>query len=330
MNALRSQAVVSRISSYLPETIVDNHELAQLAAHWTPEKIFEKTGIRERHVAGEGECASDLAYNAALRLIMQDESLKSSIDYLIFCTQSPDYPLPTTACLLQDRLGLSTTCGALDFNQGCSGYIYGLGLANGLIESGQAKHVLLLTGDTYCRFLNPEDVGVRTLFGDAGTATLISVREQSNRSIGPFLYGTDGSGGDNLCLKRSGNRCQPAEEDPGWYLIMDGPEIFTFALEAVPASVNGLLSKASKSLNEIDLFVFHQANRYMLEHLRHKLRIPEDRFVIEMETTGNTVSSSIPLALESAEAKGQLRPGMLVMLIGFGVGYSWGGTLVQW
>lgn len=331
-------AAIRHISCYLPPTVLTNDELAPLAEHWTPEKIFEKTGIRERHIAAPDECASDLACRAGEQLLQEVNIDRTEIDYLIFCTQLPDYPLPTTACLLQQRLGLPTTCGALDINLGCSGYVYGLGLAQGLIETGQASRVLFLTGETYSKVLRDDDVSVRTLFGDAGSATLIESVPAGHRLIGPYVYGTDGSGGPNLILRRNAWRSEavsvghhPADQDSeNDSLFMNGPEIFTFTLTAVPKAIRALLQRAERSMDEIDLFVFHQANQYMLKHLRDKIGIPEEKFVIAMEHAGNTVSSTIPYALQTALQDDRLTPGKLVMLVGFGVGYSWGATLVRW
>lgn len=331
-------AAIRRISCYLPTRVLTNEELAPLADHWTADKILEKTGIRQRHIAAPSECASDLACRAAEQLLNDDASDRDLVDYIIFCSQLPDYPLPTTACLLQERLGLSTACGAVDINLGCSGYVYGLGLAQGLIETGQARHVLLLTGETYSKVLREDDIGVRTLFGDAGTATLVEAVAAEDRLVGPYVYGTDGLGGPNLILTRhswrattqaianAGVRPSNAAE----VLAMNGPEIFTFTLKAVPKLVRDLLQKANRQLDEIDLFVFHQANQYMLNHLRDKIGIPEEKFVIAMEHVGNTVSNSIPYALQTAIEDGRLISGKLVMLVGFGVGYSWGATLARW
>lgn len=331
-------AAIRHIACYLPATVLTNDELAPLAEHWTPEKIFEKTGIRERHIAAPDECASDLAFQAGEQLLNDTGVDRNRIDYVIFCTQLPDYPLPTTACLLQDRLGLPTACGALDINLGCSGYVYGLGLAQGLIETGQASHVLLLTGETYSKVLRDDDVSVRTLFGDAGSATLIEAVSTDDRLIGPYVYGTDGRGGPNLMLKRNawrtaavtvGEHIDESRTDSD-ALTMNGPEIFTFTLKAVPKAIQALLQRAERQLDEIDLFVFHQANQYMLTHLRNKIGIPQEKFVIAMEHAGNTVSSTIPYALQASLQDGRLTPGKLVMLVGFGVGYSWGATLVRW
>ncbi len=332
-------AKLEAIEYYLPETIVSTQQLAAEFPEWSVEKIDDKTGIRERHIAAPGECSSDLAVAAARKLFDSGVCRPEEIDFVLLCTQSPDYFLPTTACLVQDRLGIPTTAGALDFNLGCSGFVYGLGLAEGLIASGQAQKLLLLTAETYSKFLHPRDKSVRTLFGDAAAATLLTAGPQP--SFGPFVYGTDGAGAPNLIVPAGGMR-QPhtaetaiaAEDDSENIrsqdnLFMAGSEIFTFTLSAVPKSIAALIEKAQLSLDQIDLFVFHQANRFMLEHLRKRLKIPVEKFQVSMSHCGNTVSSTIPIALKEAEREGRLQTGMTVMLVGFGVGYSWGATLLR-
>ena len=261
---------------------------------------------------------------------------------MLLCTQSPDYFLPTTACTLQSRLGIPTSAGALDFNLGCSGYIYGLGLAKGLIESGQAHNILFLTGETYSKFIHPDDRSVRTIFGDAGSATLLQgvPMESAIEPIGPFVYGTDGRGAKNLIVHAGALRKAALEgevEKDAFdnirgpeNLYMNGAEIFAFTLRTVPAAVEAVLQKAEISLDDVDLFVFHQANEFMLKHLRAKIGIPEHKFVLSMRDVGNTVSSTIPIALRNCLDQGRLQPGSRVLLVGFGVGYSWGATILRW
>ncbi|MBV8135453.1 MAG: ketoacyl-ACP synthase III [Deltaproteobacteria bacterium] len=333
---------IRAIDTYLPEQVLSTADLAQEFPEWSVEKIDKKTGIRERHIAGPDECSSDLAVAAARNLFASGACRPDDIDFVLMCTQSPDYFLPTTACLVQDRLGIPTSAGALDFNLGCSGYIYGLGLAEGLIATGQAGNVLLLTAETYSKFLHPRDRSVRTIFGDAAAATLISAGDIDEPAIGPFLYGTDGSGGTNLIVPtgaarkaRTAESAVAVEDDSGNVrsgdnLFMDGAEIFNFTLESVPKAVSGLLAKAGLTVDQIDLFVFHQANQYMLDHLRKRIQLPAEKFLISMAGCGNTVSSTIPIALQSAQREGRLQSGMRLMVVGFGVGYSWGGTLVRW
>ncbi|MCA9073580.1 MAG: ketoacyl-ACP synthase III [Planctomycetaceae bacterium] len=330
-------ATISAIEYHVPEHILANDELADVSEIWSPEKIEAKTGIVERHVASSGECSSDLAVAAANKLFASGAVRPEEIDFVLLCTQSPDYLLPTTACLVQERLGLSNTVGALDINLGCSGYVYSLGMAKGLVETGQANNLLLITADTYSKFIRDEDLNVRTLFGDGASATLIR-NDPSLASfepaIGPMVYGTDGAGGENLIVKQSGLRIfQPDDDteltDDRGRLFMNGPQIFTFTLKAVPKLVNELLDKSDRKLDDVDLFVFHQANQYMLDHLRKKIGIPEERFVSAMSHCGNTVSSTIPIALKHAQLDGRLRPNDTVMLVGFGVGYSWGATFIR-
>lgn len=333
-------ARILAIEFHLPEQVLTSAGLAAEFPGWTVDKIQSKTGIEERRIAGADEFASDLAVQAAEKIFAAGTA-RDSIEALLYCTQSPDYFLPTTACLLQNRLGLRTDIAALDFNLGCSGYIYGLGLARGLIESGQAQRVLLLTADTYSKFIHPGDRSVRTLFGDAAAATVIEASESAGGLNGPFVYGTDGRGAENLIVPAGGLRT-PRREDAAVvtdeagnqrsanHLYMNGPEIFNFTLRIVPATVEAIFTRSGLTTEDIDLFVFHQANQYMLEHLRKRLGVPAEKFVVSMQKCGNTVSSTIPIALRMALESGRLRPGMKVMLLGFGVGYSWGGTIVEW
>jgi 3-oxoacyl-[acyl-carrier-protein] synthase-3 len=333
-------AEITAIEYYLPTSVTTAEDLAKEFPEWSAEQIAAKTGIRECHIAAAGECSSDLVATAANALFASGAANPAEVDYILFCTQSPDYFLPTSACLLQSRLGIPTSAGALDFNLGCSGFIYGLGLAQGLIETGQAACVLLLTGETYSKFIHPADKSVRTIFGDAGAATL--VRGGGGSKWGPFVYGTDGAGAENLIVPTGGMR-EPRGAEAAVdvtdefgntrsraHLFMDGPEIFNFTLNRIPKAVSELLERAGKKFEDIDLFVFHQANRYMLEHLRKKMRIAPEKFCISMEHCGNTVSSTIPIALKTAAAEGKLKAGDTVALVGFGVGYSWGATLMQW
>jgi 3-oxoacyl-[acyl-carrier-protein] synthase-3 len=323
-----AQARISAIDYYLPDQVLTNEELAASFPEWTSAKILAKTGIAERRVASAGQCASDLAVEAARKLFQRGVCEPLEVDYLLFCTQSPDYFLPTTACLLQERLGLPQSAGALDFNLGCSGFVYGLSLAKGLVETEQARRVLLITAETYSKFIQPSDQSTRTLFGDAAAATLITTAAgDTNRTwIGPFVFGTDGRGGLNLVVRGGAMR----DPDCPASLYMNGPEIFNFTLRAVPAAVNRLLAVSNLTLGDIDLFVFHQANQFMLDHLRRKLGIADEKFYLALRECGNTVSSTIPIALSSAAAVGRLQPGYRVMLVGFGVGYSWGATLIHW
>lgn len=324
------RAVISSVAYHLPEARLTNEDLAAEFPGWGAEKIADKTGIRTRRIAGPQETSADLAEVAARRLFAENTVQASEIDFVLLCTQTPDFSLPTSACLLQHRLGIPTSAGALDFNLGCSGYIYGLSLAKGLIETGQARRVLLLTGETYTKLLSPADKSVRTIFGDGGAATLLEGIESTEERIGPFVLGTDGSGGPNLVCHHGGWRGPAAEAAGRTDLWMNGPEIFNFTIKVVPDAVATLLRKAGHEMDGIDLFVFHQANLYMLEHLRKKMGVPPEKFAVSMEDKGNTVSSTIPIVLRDLLDQGRIKPGMRLMLVGFGVGYSWGAVIVEW
>lgn len=333
-------ARIAAVDYYLPEAVLTNEDLSREFPEWSVEKISSKTGIHRRHISGPDEFSSDLAI-AAGRLLFEQRGIDpQSIEYLIVCTQSPDYFLPSTACIVQDGLGIRTSAGATDITLGCSGYIYALGLAKGLIESGQVSNVLVITADTYTKFINPVDKSVRTIFGDGAAATLVTDDGRAD-AITAITYGTDGTGGKSLIVPngglRSGTKLQPNSDasvreliSTGYDLYMDGPEIFNFTLRIVPSTVEEILAKAGAELEDIDLFVFHQANAFMLEHLRKKLKVPAEKFFVSLAESGNTVSSTIPIALADAERAGVLVPGMRVMLLGFGVGLSWGGLVAQW
>lgn len=335
------KAAITTIKTYLPEAVLTNDQLAAQLGAWDAGQILEKTGIRERHIAQQTECSSDLGVETAKKLFQSGACAPGEIDFLLFCTQSPDYYLPTSACLIQDRLGLPTSCGALDFNQGCSGFVYGLALAKTLVETGLANKVLLITAETYSKFINPRDRSVRTIFGDGAAATLIEPVESEVDLIGPFVFGTDGRGANNLIVPvgglrqrfRSDSAVEHEDEGGNWRseqdLYMNGPEIFNFTLQSVPAAVKQLLQKSGRTLEQIDFFVFHQANKFMLERLRNKLKIPTEKFWLNMECVGNTVSSTIPIALEGARQENKVQPGQRVMLVGFGVGYSWAAGIIQ-
>lgn len=336
------RATIKHIEFYLPEKVLSNADLSAEFPDWPVEKIEEKTGIVERRIAAQGECSSDLGAAAAQKLFATGVCVPSDIDFILFCTQSPDHFLPTTACTLQRRLGIPTTAGALDFNLGSSGYVYGLALAQGLIESGLSKKLLFLTAETYSKFMHPADKSVRTVFGDAGAATLLTAVENSESALGPFVFGTDGSGARDLIVPTGGMRtprtAESAVSKPDASgnlrsednLFMNGGEIFAFTLREVPRLVDQLLERAGRNKDDIGLFVFHQCNKYMLDVLRKRLKIPPERFYVHLQECGNTVSCTLPIALKAAESEGRLKAGDLIMLVGFGVGYSWAGTLVRW
>ena len=329
------KAYIKAVDYYLPDRILTNEEIVRLFPQWSAEKVASKVGILERHIAADDETATDMAFKAAQKLFSNNSHLRESIDFILLCSQSVDYKLPSSSCILQHWLGVKKTCGALDFNLGCSGYEYGLAMAKGLIVSGVATNVLLLTAETYTKYIHPEDKGNLTIFGDAATATIVST--DGFGEIGEFELGTDGSGAEYLMVKtggsrivnRTGNVALDSNGNNKWddNLYMDGGTIFNFTSDVVPTMVERLLEKEKISQDDIDLWIFHQANKYMINYLRKLMEIEKDKFFIYMEKVGNTVSSTIPIAI--TEALKQERLHGIVLLAGFGVGLSWGATVVS-
>lgn len=329
-------AFIKAISYYLPKRVLTNEELVKEFPEWSIEKVAQKVGVDSRHLAADNETAGDLAEKAACILFEENQIDPKTIDFLLLCTQSPDYFLPSTACILQNRLGIATTAGAFDFNLGCSGCIYGMALAKSLIAGGIAKNVLLLTAETYNKYLHYDDKSNRSIFGDGAAACLIS--SDGIAKIGEFVLGTDGSGADNLIIKTGASRCSHHtglstvdSEGHIWrddFLYMNGGSIFNFALDVVPAMMRQLLEKSCLSKGDIDYYVFHQANKFMLSTIRKVCALPKDRFYIDLANVGNTVSSTILIGLKECMNKKIISPGMKVMACGFGVGLSWGGTVL--
>ena len=335
-------AALGPIAVHLPERIETNDDLQREFPRWDLPLIEEKTGIRRRHIAGNSETASDLGVAACERLFDAQNIDPASIDFLLLCTQTPDYPLPTTSCLMQHRLGLPTRCGAFDFNLGCSGYVYGLAMADGLIRSGAAQRILLVTAETYSKYIDADDRSLRTIFGDGAAATLITASDQ--QTIGGFQFGSDGSGGDMLLVGDGGARPEPDAIQPRhrkrWKsrLYMDGPSLINFTVEAVPRLIDQILSRHDRDRNDVRYFLMHQATRKMLEQLRLRMDVAETRLPIDIADVGNTVSCTLPILIDRMRARGELcadasatpidgSSATTDMLIGFGVGLSWAGCL---
>ena len=328
---------IKALSYYLPERIVTNAELLKDFPEWSVDKVTAKVGVTSRHLAADNETAGDLAEKAARRLFEEYGISPSEIDFLLLCTQSPDYFLPSTACLLQHRLGIPVTSGAFDYNLGCSGCIYGLAVAKGLVSAGIARNVLLLTAETYSKYLHPSDKSNRSIFGDGAAACLIST--DGFVEIGDFVCGTDGSGAENLIVKTGASKQRKPtgifkedEEGHTWYddyLYMNGGAIFNFTLETVPVLVRQLLDKSGSQKEEIDYFIFHQANKFMLNTIRKVCVLPKEKVYVSLENTGNTVSSTVLIGLKDCLLNGTIKAGMQVVVAGFGVGLSWGGTILK-
>ena len=324
------------IEYYLPDKILTNHQLAKQFPDWSSEKIEKKVGVKERHIVRENETALDLALIAGKKILKNYD--KDKIDFLLFCTQSPEYYLPSGACILQDRLDLNKTIGAFDYNLGCSGFVYGLALAKSLITSKIATNILLITSETYTKHIHSKDKGNKTIFGDAAAATIIEKSE--TEKIGEFVLGTDGSGYKNLIVPNGGlrnrynNNVKEIYEGSGSIrtdnnLYMNGPEIFNFTIKVVPKVASKTLEKNKISLEGVDYIIFHQANKYMNDYLRKKIGISKEKYYSNLLYTGNTVSSTIPIAIKDSLDNEIIKKNDKVLIIAFGVGYSWGGTIIK-
>lgn len=301
-------------------------------------KVTANTGVRQRHVAAAGVCTSDLCCAAAERLLGELDWAKDSVDLLVFVSQTPDYVLPATACVLHGRLGLSKGCAAFDISLGCSGYVYGLNVVGHMVGSGAYRRALLLVGDTISKVVSREDRSVAYLFGDAGTAT--ALEHLVGAAPMAFELGTDGSGADHLRIPAGGFRHRPSAESAlvkaresgnaraDDHLFMNGAEIFNFTLREIPGLMKRLLDCAGWPAESVDWWVMHQANRFMVDYLAKRMKLPADKTVVALENYGNTSSASIPLALSdklgAALSTGQAR----LVLAGFGVGFSWAAAAV--
>ena len=331
---------IKAISYHLPENIFSNDDFFRDFPDAISQKEnLLKTGVEQRRIIAPDETASDIGVKAALKLFEEHSISPDSIDFILFCAQEFDHYTPTTACIIQEKLNLPKHCGALDFNLGCSGFVYGLSLAKGLIESVGAKNVLLITSSVLTRTFNKKDKSSIFVFGDGAAATLISSRE--TKGIGEFIFGTDGSGKNKIIIKDGGARNKISEnskiDHPDEYgnitndssFYMNGTSVFIFGLKTVPAMMNDLFKKENKSIEDIDLFIFHQANLFLIDAIRSKMEIPEKKVFNFIKNVGNTVSSSIPIALSEAIKEGKAKKGDRISIAGFGVGLSWAATIIE-
>ena len=325
------KAYITNLAYELPEKVEENES----------KRIIKATGVERRHICAENETGSDLAVRAAEKIFSKNENLRKKIDYVIFCTQAPDYFMPSTVCTIQDRLHLNKNIGAFDFNLGCSGFIYGLGIAKGFIESNQAQCILLLAAETLSKFINPKDHSTRTILGDAASAIIIEAKDDDKSGIIGMTYGTDGSGASELIIPVGGMRHRfettPLEEIEDKYgnirtnrnLYMNGLAIMDFALEVVPDCLQKIFQKTGLKKSDIDYYVFHQANRLILEYLQKKCDLSDLPYWKDVKNYGNTGPNSIPIALTDLMSQNKNLNLKRVMVIGFGVGLSWGGCVIN-
>ena len=324
---------IAGLASAVPATISSVADCAEKFGGVDVQKISQSTGVENRHISPGKLCASDLCFAAARRILAELHWPSESVAGLVFVTQTPDFILPATSCTLHGRLGLAKNCAAFDVGMGCSGYVYGLWLASLMTAAGLPR-VLLLVGDTIPRLTSPLDRSTTLLFGDAGTATAL-MRDETAPPM-DFALGTDGSGWKNLIVPAGlnrhphdvrstlrqiaeGNNVRSAED-----LFMDGPEIFAFTLREVSPLINTVLTAAGWTKDDVDCFVFHQANKFMLTHLAKSMKLPLPKVPLSLKEYGNTSSASIPLTINTQLPEPlKSRPSKL-LLAGFGVGYSWG------
>jgi 3-oxoacyl-[acyl-carrier-protein] synthase-3 len=320
------RVTIKAIEYYLPTSTEDGDTLKKDNPDWRIEDIEKKTGVQVRHICGFEKTATEMARLAIEKLFASGLD-RESVDFLILVTQSPEYILPTSACILQDRLGLKKSCMAFDINLGCSGFIYGLAVGGSMIESGLARKGIVCCSDTYTRYIDKSDRTSRPLFSDGSAAALISL--SGKNLLGPFEMGTDGSGFRNMMVPSNPKQTIGTESYEG-RLFMDGSKLFLFTMEMIPKCVTALLEKTGKTTSDIDLFVFHQASKLVLDNIIRRLDLPHEKVFTNYPKVGNTVSASIPIALKDALSEKRLKNGDQVMLVGFGVGYSWGGCLIEW
>src|SRR5437868_12652162 len=314
---------ITGLGAKVPDRIVTNDELAQYV-DTTNEWILERTGIRERRMASKEQALSDVALPACVDALAQAGVEGKDVELLIVATVTADMAFPSTAALLADKLG-AVAAAAYDLSAGCTGFMYALAQAYGMLAGGLARRALVVGGDLLSRTLDWEDRATLVLFGDgAGAAVLEEVSEPG--FLG-FELGADGAGGANLWRPGSGSRLFDESEK---YVKMNGREVFKFATRILVQSAEDLLATCGLTIDDVDLYIPHQANVRIIEHATRKLGVPSDRVVINVDRYGNTSSGSIPLALADALADGRLAPGKLVLMTGMGAGLTWGSALMRW
>ena len=317
---------LEKISYYFPPRFQTNQDLADLHPDWDVEKVASKTGINKRYVAAKDETALDLGFEASKKLLKEFDLDKDCVESLILVTQSPDHFLPSSACILQDRLGLKTDTLCFDINLGCSGFVNGLAVASGMINSGIVQNSLLVCAETYSKYINHDDRTNKMVFSDAGSACFVEAGDDEGSQCGGFVFGTDGAGAkDLIVLGGCARSSQNASE-----LYMNGSKVLMFTMREIPLAVEKCLRQCNLDHKDIDLFVFHQASDLVLSTLKSKLDIEDHKMFNNLSEIGNTVSSTIPIALKDALSQGKIQPGNNVLLCGFGVGLSWGCCVIKW
>jgi len=314
---------ISGLGCHVPERVLTNEELSTLV-DTSDEWIVTRTGIRERRIAAQDEALSDIALPACKDALEQAGVPPAEIDLVLVATVTPDMAFPATAAILADELGMPDAA-AYDLSAGCTGFMYAIAQAYGMIAAGLVEKALVVGGDLLSKILDWTDRSTLVLFGD-GAGAVVLERVERGGFLG-FELGADGGGGAHLWLPGSGSR---HFDDPDKFVKMNGREVFKFATRVMVTSAEAVLEACGRSVDEIDLYVQHQANVRIIDHATRKLGIPDEKVVIDVDRYGNTSSGSIPLALADAAADGRLRPGALVLMTGMGAGLTWGSALIEW
>jgi 3-oxoacyl-[acyl-carrier-protein] synthase III len=314
---------ITGLGTHVPERVLTNHELAEMV-DTSDEWIIERTGIRERRIAAKDEALTDIARPAAIAALEDAGVEAKDIDLLICATVTPDMMFPTSSAILADELGMPHAA-AYDLLAGCTGFVYALAQAYGMLASGLSRRALVVGGDVLSKILDWEDRSTIVLFGDGAGAVVME--PVSEGGFLGFELGADGGGGKNLWLPGSGSRYF---EDPDSYVKMNGREVFKFATRILVYSAEQILSECGKTVDDIDVYIPHQANKRIIDYAVGKLGIPPERTVVNVDRYGNTSSGSIPLALTDARAEGRLRDGALLLMTGMGAGLTWGSALIEW
>lgn len=332
--------IIEQIEYYLPEKIVTNEDLSLVNPEWDIKKSEEKTGVLSRHITKSDQTALDLAINAIEKLFIKDRNIQDKIGGIVFCTQSQDYIMPPNSFLIHKHFGFDENVWTFDYNQACSGYIYGLAISRGILETKLANCVLLITSETYSKYMNPKDRSTITLFGDGAAASILSLN--STRGIIDVVLSSNGNKYDTFLIPAGGCRMPKSKhtketviDDSGNLkspenIHMNGFAIWQFISSKVSEQIRELLNRNGLTVNDIDLFIFHQASKLTLNSLIKMLKIDENKAFMNLKYIGNTVSSSIPIALKDAEEQGKLKKNKLVLLSGFGVGLSWGSAIMKY
>lgn len=332
--------IIKKIEYYLPKKVITNLDLACDNPEWNIEKIEKKSGVKKRHIAEADETALDLAIKVVEKLFSSGDINKESIDAIIFCTQSQDYIMPGNSFLIHKHFNFKQNVWTFDYNLACSSYIFGLAIIRGLIETGLVKNILLINSETYSKYINPKDRSTSILFGDGAAASVIS--SEHSEGIIDIILSSSGENFDSFYIPAGGHKIPKSSftkeisvDHSGnaknlENIHMNGFAVWQFISKNVSEQVNTLLERNHLSVNDIDLFVFHQASKLTLDSLVKMLKLDENKVFVNLQDIGNTVSASLPIALKDAEESGILKKGNLILLSGFGVGLSWGSIIMRY